>query len=42
MSDQKPVTEEKKKEEPLSETQMAELSGGLNPQPLPPGDKEPS
>jgi hypothetical protein len=36
MSEAKPVPE-KKKEDELSESEIAEVSGGLNPQPLPPG-----
>lgn len=38
MSDTKSGSEQTQ-EKPLSDQELDELSGGLNPQPLPPGDK---
>jgi hypothetical protein len=35
MSEEKPVSEDKNEEE-LSESEIADIAGGLNPQPLPP------
>jgi hypothetical protein len=35
MSEEKPVPADKKEDE-LSESEIADIAGGLNPQPLPP------
>lgn len=40
MSEPKPVTE--KKQDELPEAELEVISGGLNPQPLPPGRFTPS